>query len=452
MKTHYRLFAFLLAICSYSSSASADTFSLNTDTQAPLYQTTLTKEVYQRSHSNDLQDLNIQNATGEPVPYALISYKTLHPQTTNTVKATALNIFPILEDSLKHPSKLRLTLEKTPSKTTIDIRSNDATEEKNHVFLIDAGKKHPPLQKLNVEWQGSEGKLIPVEVLTSNDLKTWSHIGSDVLLNTSTNGNHILQNTITFDRSTQARYLQIKSSTVGATFSLTKVNAEYRQTQTIKPPLLWQDISFLNREEDAGTGEIKLNFESLARYPASHIRIHLPQDNTITSVRILVRDNTNKPWTYLTMASLYKMTEHGKTLSNRDIMVSSKAARYWQLQFNQNSGGLGANNPSLSLGWLPHTIVWNGRGQAPFMLHVGEKPNIINKISISRLIPNYKLEKIRQLPKATLQLGTSANAQDAWETAPDYKRWLLWGGLLIGVLLLARMAFSLLKSTNKTSE
>lgn len=86
------------------------------------------------------------------------------------------------------------------------------------------------------------------------------------------------------------------------------------------------------------------------------------------------------------------------------------------------------------------------------MLHVGEKPNIINKMSISRMMPNYQLKKIHQLPKATLQLRTSTTPQDAWESAPDYKRWLLWGGLFIGVLLLARMAFSLLKSTNEASK
>lgn len=238
MKTRYHLFAALLAVCAHSSSVLADTFSLNTDIQAPLYQTTLSKEVYQSSRSNHLQDINIQNATGESVPYALISYKTLYPQTKNIVKTVALNVFPILEDNLNNPNKLRLTLEKTPGKTTIDISSNDDAGDKSHVFLIDAGKKHPPLQKLNVKWQGSEGKLIPVEVLTSNDLKTWSNIGSDMLLNTSTNGNHILQNTITFDQSTQARYLQIKSS-ADATFILTKVNAEYRKIQAIKLPLLW---------------------------------------------------------------------------------------------------------------------------------------------------------------------------------------------------------------------
>ena len=131
-------------------------------------------------------------------------------------------------------------------------------------------------------------------------------------------------------------------------------------------------------------------------------------------------------------------------------------ARYWRLQFNQARGGIGAEIPALHLGWLPPTVVWNARGQAPFTLAVGEGPNLVNTIPISTMLPNYGAQTLNNLPVANLiianqatQDASSTQAASTWVAPRDYKTWLLWGGLMLGVLLLAGMAYSLLKSERK---
>jgi hypothetical protein len=187
------------------------------------------------------------------------------------------------------------------------------------------------------------------------------------------------------------------------------------------------------------------------------LQINLPQTNTITNVTISVRNKTNEPWTYLTNSGLYNMTQQGNTLTNPDIALSTTTARYWQLQFNQAHGGISEANPSLSVGWLPDTIVWNARGEAPFSLNVGEKPDFVNKVSISDLMHNVEIEKIKKLPQAKLinssdkNTNTIVNKQNTWASTPDYKTWLLWSGLLLGVMLLAGMAYSLLKTNGKNN-
>jgi hypothetical protein len=219
--------------------------------------------------------------------------------------------------------------------------------------------------------------------------------------------------------------------------------------------LLLQDIQLIERTEDTKNGLVNIDFESAGHFPASYLQVKLPQNNTITNATIQVRNSTNEPWEYLTTASLYRLMQQGKTFTSPDVVLSPTVARYWRLQFNQSSGGIGAENPSLSLGWLPSTIVWNARGQAPFTLHVGEKPSIVNNVSIASLIPDYKIEKIQTLNSSSLLLEVSANNQstkqvaNTWVAPIDYKRWLLWGGLFLGVLLLAGMAYSLVKTDNK---
>jgi hypothetical protein len=432
--------------------AVAANFKLDATGSEPLYQSTLAKAVYQHSRSDHLQDLAISNAAGEQVPYALLPYHELHPQTARTQDTKPLHVFPIKESSLSNPSELSIQFEKNANTSSINLNVNAAAKDVKTIYLVDAGKKHPALQTLSVDWNSGENVLLSLDVLASDDLKSWTKVGHGVLLKTSTDGKAFLQNSITLDFPTEARYLQIRPAN-DETLILTKINAEYSSVRSLTPEILWQEVQLLQREQDDKKGVISIDFESPGRYPTSHLHVYLPQTNTITSASILVRNKSNAPWQTLTTVSLYRMEKAGKSYTNPDILLNpssiyTSAWRYWRLQFNQASGGIGAKNPKLSLGWLPQTVVWNARGQAPFSLQVGVKQNMINTVGIANLIPDYKIEKVLQLPTANIASTTLA-VTNSWTAAPDYKSWLLWAGLFLGVLLLAGMAYSLLKTENK---
>lgn len=434
--------------------AKAENFQLEISGNEPLYQIRLPKEVYQYSRSHDLQDLSITNANGEQVPHALIPYESLHAPTTASTLIKPLPIFPIKESRLKDAHDLSIQIEKNTSDTSVSINANEATADEKTIYLIDAGKKHAPLQTLSVDWHNSLGKLISIKIFVSDDLKSWSSAGHAVLLKTSAEDKALLQNRITLNAATEARYLQLRPDGE-ATIAFTKVNAEYHREHSLMPQALWQPALLLQREKDEKTGVVNLDFESTGHYPADRLRVHLPQINTITNANILVRNRNNEPWQWLSSTSLYRLEKSGKNYTNPDILIHTTTSRYWRLQFHQSSGGIGLNNPQLSLGWLPQTVVWNARGQAPFTLQVGENPHLINHVAVAKLIPDYKIEKVLQLPQAHLSIATAASNNthvqadkppNTWTSAPDYKRWLLWTGLFLGVLLLAGMVYSLIKS------
>ena len=455
----------LLAATIYlANSAIAADFKLDASGSEPLYQSTLPKEVYQQSRVNDLQDLTISNAAGEQVPYALLPYDALHAQTATTQDTKSLSFFPLKESNLSNLGELTVQIEKIANEASsmkittksFDIAPNDTSIGGKTIYLVDVGKKHPPLQTLSLDWQGSTNVLITVDVLASDDLKNWSNAGHGVLLKTSADGKALRQDKIHLDRATEARYLQLRYSD-NSTFSVTKINAEYNSVRSLSPAILWQNMLFLNREQDDKKGVINLDFESLGRYPATHLQVKLPQTNTITNASIFVRNKNDAPWQYLTTISLYRMDKSGKSYTNLDILLNKTASRFWRLQFNQANGGIGQENPSLMLGWLPQTVVWNARGQAPFTLKIGENPAIVNTVPVTSLVADYKAEKVLQLPNATLSITESkinnvnqtAMQTNAWTSAPDYKSWLLWAGLFLGVLLLAGMAYSLIKTERK---
>ena len=454
----------ILVVLLMASPAFAADFRLETKDSQPFYQSPVPMAVYQQTHSSDLSDLTIKNAAGEQVPYALLPYTQLHPDTSKRIETIPLQFSPVKIGSLQNPNELRLELEKTAGSTSVNVTSSDAKPVASTAYLIDLGTKFPPIKELLLEWRGGENTLNNVKVLSSANLKDWSFAGDATLLST-TNANAISQHHIKLDNNWNIagdmRYLQIRPADDNdtGTITITKVQASYDVLQTLADEPIWQQPRFLARETIAKTGKINIDYESFGHYPAGRYKIKLPQANTVTDVVVLVRNATNETWRSVSYGSIRSLAD-GKAYPNYSY-VQNVDARFWRLQFDQASGGIGAENPTLTLGWLPPSVVWNARGQAPFTLSVGDKPSIVNTIAVASMLPNYSAEKLSYLPAANIignlaeqappsaQNAAAAQPASTWVATPDYKTWLLWGGLVLGVLLLAGMAYSLIKSERK---
>jgi hypothetical protein len=98
---------------------------------------------------------------------------------------------------------------------------------------------------------------------------------------------------------------------------------------------------------------------------------------------------------------------------------------------------------------LPDVLVWNARGKGPYSLQIGDTSKAANVVSVTSLVQAYQPEKVQQLPQSKLSFLAPEQTSNAWETAADYKPLWLWGGLLLGVLALAVMAYSLIKNNPK---
>jgi len=445
-----KLFNLLSLSFFIAGNAMAASFNFDASGSEPLYQTTLPKEAYQASHRNNLEGLTILNAAGEQVPYAILAYEVLNP-TKPLEESKPLKIFSMQNGVKSTSNQINIEL-KQGGNTSINLRNNQASQQPKIAYLFDLGKKHPMLKKIKADWQGADGKLIAMQAFTSNNLKDWTNIGQSVLFKNTSDGQTILQNTIELYAFTEERYLQIRPSEIDdADFKLISVSAEYSKAQNEILPQLWQTLSLLNREQ-AQNGIINIDFESDARYPANYLRIDLPQLNTITNVQVLTRNKADAHWEPVINSPIYRVNKQGRDTVNPDIKINPKVARFWRLQFNQSNGGIGAENPTFTIGWLTETVIWNARGKAPFTMHLGDHASTANAVSLSNLIPDYTPEKIKAIPVANLNLMNIEPAEknvNPWVAAPDYKSWLLWAGLALGALLLAGMAYSLTKTQQK---
>ena len=441
MKSSLILFASLIL----APSIHAATFKLDVENTAPLYQTTLIKEVYQYSGSNFLNDIEVVNNDGDSVPYARVPYEQVHAKVKMIEKSKPLVIFPMQEDLLNTNGITNIQLNRAEANTSISVSSESNQHRSKTYYLFDLGKKHPIYNKLSLAWDGEEGKLIPVEVMTSSDLKDWVFIGKATLLRVGASNETILQNSINLNQSVTSRYLKINPKELGVSFTLTSVNVEFNEIEDLPIKMFWQSIPLTERT--LNNNEINIDFESPARYPASSLMINLPQQNTITKVKILIRNDINKPWLTIKQTSLYRLNKEGQELTNKPISIPTTTARYWRLSFSNDNGGIGTINPALKLGWLPDTLVWNARGSAPFILKVNESQLTANSVPIHTLLNPFGVKSLELLPHANLSVVSKNKADNIWNAPTDGKKIWLWAGLMIGVLALASMAYSLIKNT-----
>jgi hypothetical protein len=437
----------ILAVSLTIGNVDAASFTLSANGNEPIYQSVITPEIYQNSREKHLQDLAIYNAEGEPLPYAIANYEMMYPKKV-IAETKPLLIFPMQESAINFGKDINISLENKTNNTKVDFTTKP-TQQQQPAYLFDLGKQHPILKKINLEWQGAEGKLISVQAFTSDDLKHWTNIGQSVIFKSLVDGHAILQNSVELYAFTPGQYLKIIASDVAKEdFKLISVNTEYSKVQDTPLSQLWQPLVLLKREKNKNN-EINIDFESSGRYPVSYLRISLPQQNTITQVNVLTRNQPDAPWEVATHSPLYRLNKEGRDTVNPDIKINPREARFWRLQFNEKSGGIGLNNPTLEVGWQPQTIIWNARGNAPYRMTVGEGGDV-SAVSMASLIPNNQLWQVNTLPEADISLNSAGElATNPWVDAPDYKRWVLWAGLFLGVLALASMSYSLLKNNPK---
>ncbi len=425
----------------------AATFELETSHNEPIYRTALPKEVYQYSSSDHLQDLTMTNAEGEAVPYALIPYHRIYPQTVVTEKNKPMVIFPMQEEVANNTDITAIQLNNNSNNTSIQVTSQVNEGKVKTYYLFDLAKQHQPFKKLTIDWEGQLGKLLTLDILTSDNLKDWQYAGEATLLKVTANNETILKNSVHFNQPINAQFLQIRPQNTVEPFMLKSANLHFDEFEETSLPIDWQAIPFLQRTQTDNL--IHIDFESPGRFPVRYLDIQLPQQNTITSVTVLIRNNKDVPWRSIKSASLYNLVKEGKNYFNKPIQIPSTTARYWRLSFSNNNGGIGNKNPELSLGWLAETLIWNARGLGPYSLQVGEKRLSTSTMNINNLLKPYGNQQLIDLPSAPLKLVSNNQHFNAWETTKDHKRLWLWAGLVLGVMVLSGMAYSLIKTTTK---
>ena len=141
----------------------------------------------------------------------------------------------------------------------------------------------------------------------------------------------------------------------------------------------------------------------------------------------------------------YTLTTNGSTLTNAAITMSATRQRYWELAINESEAALSAA-PQLEFAWQPDRLVFLAQGDGPYTVAYGNgtiKPTSFHIDTLLNLTSGAQKESLRP---QSVQAGEAfvLGGQDVASRQPvPWKKYILWGVLFLGVMLIGGMSFSL---------
>lgn len=428
---------------------------LETDGSAALYEITLPAAVYQGVARPDLGDVRVFNGAGEVVPYAWRPHKTASAETP---AAVTLTLFPLKAQAGTPVDGLSINVRRSPGGTaSINVTASDArggSGKRIIGYLVDLNELDHALRAIELDWQatpdGFAGKL---RVDASDDLARWRTLVADApLVSMEVAGQRLQQKRVELPPQ-KAKYLRLSwvSQSAGQPPpELASARGELAE-KTVDAPREWTQIKAAKEEKPS-----EYVFDMRSHYPVDRVRFDLPEVNTIVQVEILARDKSELPWRAIARGVAYRLRQNGGEIASPELAIDATTDRYWLLQVDKRGGGLGPGAPGMQMGWVPHRLVFTARGAAPFQLAYGNREAKPAAYSIETVIPGYRDDAGAQIGVAKAgtqqiigvrnaqalaqqELGGEARRQDAI----DWKRWSLWGALVLGVVLLGAMAWRL---------
>lgn len=435
-----------LAVMLPVAAARADTatdyayaFALDTKTAGEAYRVVLTPEVYASVKPDaDLRDLIVVNALGRPVPFAPLPPL---PPTSHPFEASArllpLPVSAASADSVKVERN-------TDGGIVISQTDRAAAVQRPDAWLLDAGRAMN-LDQLALDPASlSQDFQVHVVVEGSNDLRQWSPLASDLSL-TRVHGEEDQVEQLNADVSSNDpyRYYRLRLTDGQVDWSaghapIARLTGGYTDAAAEHASQLQWLVA-----KASGQAAADYDYDLPAALPVESVAIALPAANNAARVHVLAQGADASAWTEV--AALDLVRAGGKS---DEATASINVRNIQHLRVHSDTPLAGA--PTLRAGWIPPQYVFLPEGSAPYRLLAGSyaarRGDYPVDEALSRLRSQHDeawLPPVAQLGPRVDEAGPSALV--APKVPYDWTKPLLWVVLALGALVVAGMAFSLLR-------
>jgi hypothetical protein len=180
-----------------------------------------------------------------------------------------------------------------------------------------------------------------------------------------------------------------------------------------------------------------------AALPVESVVVALPAANNAARVHVLVQSEGGSSW--MEVAALDLVRTGGKS-GEATAAIGERSVKHLRVHSDTPL----ADAPALRVGWLPAQFVFLPEGSAPYRLlagsHAARRGDYPVGEALSRLRSQHDAEwqpPVAQLGPRSDEAGPSA--LEAPKVPYDWTKPLLWVVLTLGALVVAGMAFSLLR-------
>jgi hypothetical protein len=426
---------------------------LTVEADSAFYRAVLPEAFYAGSARADQGDLRVFNGDGAAVPYARLD----SPVATREKKSTAvLPIFPLLvDDQGGDLSGLSLTINQSAGKTSVSLTTKEGQPvpaQRLAGYLVDATAVHEPISAIKLAWQLKSGGMnTRIRVETSEDLNQWrTLVGDAPLLDLEYEGRHLLRDRVEF-RQAPAKYLRI-SWPGQAPPQFHGVLAEFGD-RVLEAPRQWTEVP----GSAVVDNENEYQFDLGGALPVDRVAIDLPELNSVVPAQLLARTAPAEPWRPVSSLVTYRLRQDAAEVSAPPLAVAPVTYRYWLLRVDPKSGGLGHGQPRMRAGWIPQEIVFAARGTGPFLIAYGNVSAASSALPVSTLVPGYTLagqpagQPLGAIAVAHTGVAAPLGHLEQAKPPREYRRATLWGVLILGVVVLAWMAWQLSRQLNASS-
>ncbi len=452
-KAHFLLVAILFAVQVEAATASTKTwrpddfsvgFVLRPDKAKEnnaIHYKTFSVDMHQALLTPAMTDIRVFNSAEEELPHAL--RRTSPEQSTEEAEFQEVPFFPLWapEGEGLNSSDLQLKLETAEGKTRVQLStaSNTATDGLLGAYILDTSDLDAPIGVLRLELTSTK-TVRHVSVAASDDLMHWRVMARNRPMVRLKRGSYeIHRNTVRLDPQT-AKYIRVTwegSSPLNITAAAVKVRS------TVHYALDRVEVLEPVGESTNDASERVINFDSRGYFPITSVRLRLPEVNTVARITLASRPvagaDKDNPWRTRYTGTVFSLNEEGTLIESDPIKLSS-TDRYWRVRVSTAGGGIGKSEPALELSYRPLQVVFTARGKGPYLLAIGNPATPASSFSAIELGARDTIDGDTGRIVERRDLGGPPGVQ-----GPAFdRRWVLWGALLIGVLLLVGMALRML--------
>ena len=412
-----------------------------------LYEFEIPAAVYRGVSRADLGDLRVFNGQGEVVPHAL---RPKAAASSQSVPPVSLPVFPVYGEVTERLEDLHVRVEKRTDGTIVSVRGQPAKARASKArvrgYLLDTSPLKQAAQALRFAWRhDAEGFVGNVRIEGSDDLSVWNTVADRAALVRLTFDGHQLEQDRVELRGVKFKYLRLSWPENQEPLEALRVVAE-PAADVVSPRRVWQKIN-----GEAGTGQVgEYRYDLGGPFPFDRLRVELPQLNSLAELQILARVKSDEPWRFKSRMTAYRLRRDDAEASSPEIALTNLGARYWLLRVDQKGGGVSAGVPILQIGWIPQKLVFAARGTGPFQLAYGNSAAKPSVFPIDSLIPGYKTEAEFKVSAASLGEPIVLAGPARLRPSVDYKKWALWGSLILGVVILGCMAYRLARQVQRS--
>jgi hypothetical protein len=314
--------------------------------------------------------------------------------------------------------------------------------------LLDLRTESQTLSALELKGNWPRNALVHIELASSTDLQDWTPVllkgpvfrfdGSDAPANTALD----LQQPQSF----QGRYLRLRWAGQDGV-RLSSVTGRVATARQAAEPVR------LDVGEGTPEGAFARVWSLPFATPVLALHIEAVQDNTLVPLRISGRADATKPWRLLASTVVYRMDTVAGGRSNPAQPLPDTALRQLRLE-TSNGVPLPAGGLRLSADLAPVQVAFLASGSGPFLVAAGRADTAFAGVDAATLasasatpLPSLPLTPVRQL-RADLPGAPQLWAASLLPANVSLRSAVLWAVLLIGVSVMASVAYALLRQLN----